>query len=141
MANAVNPLLNDAVDLHAPINHCRNPASDRCWSLEISAEIRRRRISESGRDPTNTAEVRPDLAGIWPNRPDLARFRPYSRSPAVLGHIPAGSGRNPAVLGQIPANWPKSGNGHRMFLDFGHFHRNSANPDYDETIQIPGFIP
>lgn len=66
------------------------------------------------------------MAGFWPASripAVLARSRPVGRSPAVLCRIPT-------VLAGIRSLLPES----------GHFRRNPANPDSDETIRIPAFI-
>jgi len=66
-------------------------------------------------------------AKIWQTSRNLARFRQYSWTLALLGQIPAESSWDPAVLAQIPVgcSWNLA-NLARIWPDFGEFGRNPA---------------
>jgi hypothetical protein len=62
---------------------------------------------------------------IWPEYPGQ-----NSQIPAVLAGFSAVLSRNATIFAEI-----------RSFLsESGHFRRNLANPDFDETVRIPAFI-
>lgn len=100
MADAVDPFLNDTVDLHAPINHCRNSTTPCRISTSQNPAPTDRILADKFRP--DSYRFQPDFVGIWLNRQDSGQ---YSRSLA-------GSCWNlakPAGSGQIPAIQPDSG--------------------------------
>lgn len=104
-ADAVVPLLNDTVDLHAPVDHCWNsvtivefqqarfrnqsvPKSENfCRNLAnlVGSSLNLAKPAGSGQISAIQSEfshIRLDSDRIWPE------VQPYSWSPAVLGQIP-----------------------------------------------------
>jgi hypothetical protein len=70
------------------------------------------------------------LAEIRPEWPDLAKTSlPERPNFGLLAGF--------QQIWQIPASMPESSN---FWPESGHFHRNPANPDSDETVRIPAFI-
>jgi hypothetical protein len=132
MADAFDPLLNDAVNFHVEtVDHHRNLApaeSDNVQSLSPEyGHLRRNPVSLDFDDQIGS------IPTIWLERPDSGLSVLES---SLSGGIPARTVGFRSFCAGFWQFWPNSDN----FPEFGYFPWNLANPDSDEYVRISAFI-
>jgi hypothetical protein len=134
-ARRIQPLLNDTVDFHVQTNnHHQNLAYAEIYQHPVNVVgIRSAQILA-----TKLVVFRPS-SRIWPEHPGQNERLAKQIWPEYLGQkgrIPA-DWLNSSSFGRILASRLESG---RSVPDSGHFFRNPATPDSDETVRIRAFI-